>query len=376
MNLRKCYCQLSAFSLNHYLDVPQTEEARTEALELMSVKHNLVTPRNGEPVIAAIQDFITGSFLLSRKDLFLDRRQFTQICCYFADANMQIDIPPPTIWKPVRLWTGKQVFNVLMRPNKESKIRVNVESKCHKWEEAKPSNYPFIANPANDLSPNDGWLVIVNSEIMCGVMDKATVGSGKKKSIFGVIMRDYGPHEAAAAMNRLAKLCARWLGVCTSSRSVLLSFDTLLSANFGFSLGINDVIPGPELSAKKDDLVEKAYADCLDAIALAKKGKLENKPGCDQEQTLEAHISRLLSDVREKVGQICMKELSRQNAPLIMATCGSKGDAPRFGFVSCLDLPCRFRYQCIADGGLCRAANYCRASCSGWVPGPLLTALS
>ncbi|KAF8211700.1 hypothetical protein K438DRAFT_1807744 [Mycena galopus ATCC 62051] len=289
------------------LHVPQTEEARTEALELMSVKHNLVTPRNGEPVIAAIQDFITGSFLLSRKDLFLDRRQFTQICCYFADANMQIDIPPPTIWKPVRLWTGKQVFNVLMRPNKQSKIMVNVESKCHKWEEAKAANYPGIKNIANDLSPNDGWLVIVNSEIMCGVMDKATVGSGKKKSIFGVIMRDYGPHEAAAAMNRLAKLCARWL------------------ANFGFSLGINDVMPGRELLEKKEGLVEKAYADCEDAIQLAKKGKLENKPGCDQEQTLEAHISRLLSDVREKVGQICMKELSRANAPLIMATCGSKG---------------------------------------------------
>jgi len=47
---------------------------------------------------------------------------------------------------------------------------------------------------------------------MCGVMDKATVGSGKKRSIFGIILRDYGPHEAAAAMNRLAKLCARYLG--------------------------------------------------------------------------------------------------------------------------------------------------------------------
>ncbi|KAF8876261.1 hypothetical protein BD779DRAFT_1560988 [Infundibulicybe gibba] len=289
------------------LHVPQTEEARTEALELMSVKHNLVTPRNGEPVIAAIQDFITASFLLSRKDQFLDRRQFTQICCYFADANLQIDIPPPTIWKPVRLWTGKQVFNVLMRPNKSSKIFVNVESKCHKWEEAKPENYSPRMTPAPDLSPNDGWLVIVNSEIMCGVMDKATVGSGKKKSIFGVIMRDYGPHEAASAMNRLAKLCARWL------------------ANYGFSLGINDVIPGPELTKKKDILVEKAYADCLDLIAQAKKGKLENKPGCDQEQTLEALISSVLSKVREQVGQICMKELSRQNAPLIMATCGSKG---------------------------------------------------
>jgi len=204
------WCAL--FILIALSDVPQTEEARTEALELMSVKHNLVTPRNGEPVIAAIQDFITASFLLSRKDVFFDRRQFTQICCYFADANIQVDIPPPAILKPARLWTGKQIFNVLMRPNKASRILVNVESKCHKWEEASGKNYPWMAKPQPDLSPNDGWLVIVNSEIMCGVMDKATVGSGKKKSIFGVIMRDYGPHEAAAAMNRLAKLCARWLG--------------------------------------------------------------------------------------------------------------------------------------------------------------------
>lgn len=194
------------------LDVPQTEEARTEALELMSVKHNMVTPRNGEPVIAAIQDFITASYLLSRRDQFFDRKQFTQICSYFADANLQIDIPPPTIWKPVRLWTGKQIFNVLIRPNKQSKVLVNVESKCNKEEKPDRSHYPPYMDPVPDLSPNDGWLVIVNSEIMCGVMDKATVGGGKKKSVFGIIMRDYGPHEAASAMNRLAKLCARWLG--------------------------------------------------------------------------------------------------------------------------------------------------------------------
>ncbi|KAH9999782.1 beta and beta-prime subunits of DNA dependent RNA-polymerase [Russula vinacea] len=289
------------------LHVPQTEEARTEALELMSVKHNMVTPRNGEPVIAAIQDFITASYLLSRRDQFFDRRQFTQICSYFADANLQIDIPPPTIWKPVRLWTGKQIFNVLIRPNKQSKVLINVESKCNKEEKPDKKNYSPHMDPLPDLSPNDGWLVIVNSEIMCGVMDKATVGAGKKKSVFGIIMRDYGPHEAAAAMNRLAKLCARWL------------------ANFGFSLGINDVIPGPILSNKKDTLVEAAYAKCQDLIALAKKGKLENKPGCDQEQTLEALISSELSKVRDEVGEICMKELSRHNAPLIMATCGSKG---------------------------------------------------
>ncbi|OXC63271.1 hypothetical protein AYX13_06809 [Cryptococcus neoformans] len=284
------------------LHVPQTEEARTEALELMSVKKNLVTPRNGEPIIAAIQDFITAAYLLSRRDRFYDRQQFTQIASYLGDANLKIEMPPPTIWKPVRLWTGKQIFNLLMRPNKESKVLVNLEAKCRTLvDPAKEDRFP------PDMSPNDGYLVIQNSEIMCGVFDKNTVGDGKKNSVFGVILRDYGPEEAAQAMNRLAKIAARWL------------------ANIGFSLGINDVIPGPILHASKDARVEKAYDECDVFIDLAKKGKLENAPGCDQEATLESKISKTLSDVREAVGKICMQELSRHNAPLIMATCGSKG---------------------------------------------------
>ena len=112
------------------------------------------------------------------------------------------------------------------------------------------------------------------------------------------------------------------------SFSVILRRLTSRVANFGFSLGINDVIPGPELSRKKDSMVQRAYAECDDLIARAKKGLLENKPGCDQEQTLEAMISSVLSNVRDKVGEICMRELSRHNAPLIMATSGSKGAQP------------------------------------------------
>lgn len=45
------------------------QEARAEAEALMGVKANLATPRSGEPLIAAIQDFITGAYLLSHKDV-------------------------------------------------------------------------------------------------------------------------------------------------------------------------------------------------------------------------------------------------------------------------------------------------------------------
>ncbi|KAF9083486.1 hypothetical protein BGX23_011391 [Mortierella sp. AD031] len=281
------------------LHVPQTEEARTEAIELMGVKNNLVTPRNGTPLIAAIQDFITASYLITQKDLFYDRAQFVQICSYLGDAEMKIDIPPPAIWKPAQRWTGKQIISVLLKPTKDSKVLVNLE--------AKTRSYDKVKRPIMDMCRNDGYLVIYNSEIMCGVLDKSIVGDGNKSSLFYIVMRDYGSIEAAKCMNRLAKLCARWLGTV------------------GFSIGINDVQPGEILASKKDELVRNAYAHCDDLIHRSLNGQLENQAGCDVEQTLEALISGELSQVRDKVGDICLTELNKYNSPLIMATCGSKG---------------------------------------------------
>ncbi|KAI7830730.1 hypothetical protein BC939DRAFT_392603 [Gamsiella multidivaricata] len=281
------------------LHVPQTEEARTEAIELMGVKNNLVTPRNGTPLIAAIQDFITASYLITQKDLFYDRSQFVQICSYLGDAELKIEIPPPAILKPAQRWTGKQIISVLLKPNKDSKVLVNLE--------AKTRSYDKVKRPIMDMCRNDGYLVIYNSEIMCGVLDKSIVGDGNKSSLFYIVMRDYGSIEAANCMNRLAKLCARWLGTV------------------GFSIGINDVQPGHILASKKDELVQNAYAHCDDLIYRSLHGQLENQPGCDIEQTLEALISGELSQVRDKVGDICLTELNKYNSPLIMATCGSKG---------------------------------------------------
>ncbi|KAF2475560.1 DNA-directed RNA polymerase III subunit RPC1 [Lindgomyces ingoldianus] len=291
------------------LHVPQTEEARTEAIELMGVKYNLATPKNGTPIIAAIQDFITAAYLLSSKNNFYDRRTFCQICSYMFNGDsvvdpdtgdrLNIDLPPPAVVKPERLWTGKQVFNVLMRPNMKSKVLVNLEAAGKQF---KPT-----AGQAPDLDENDSYLVIRNSEVMCGVMDKATVGDGKKDSVFYVMMRDFGPDHAVQGMNRLAKLSARWL------------------TNNGFSIGISDVTPGDVLVRKKQALIEEAYAKCDKLIKDFKENKLQRDAGCDEEQTMENKIGGILSGVRQAAGDICFEELSKWNAPLIMAKCGSKG---------------------------------------------------
>ncbi len=282
------------------LHVPQTEEARAEAINLMGVKNNLLTPKLGEPIIAATQDFITGLYLVLHKDSFFDRATLVQLLCMMLDADTQFDLPPPAICKPVMLWTGKQVFSLLIRPNRRLKVVINVDAKCKTYQPP-PRGQPM------EMLPNDGYVVIRGLQILSGVMDKLMLGDGKKHSVFYTILRDYGPDEAALAMNRMAKLCARYLG------------------NRGFLIGINDVTPGDELKRKKELMVEQAYTKCDELIDLYNRGKLETQPGCDEEQTLEAKIGGLLLKVREEVGDVCISELDLANAPLIMATCGLKG---------------------------------------------------
>ena len=176
------------------LHVPQTDEARTEAIALMGVKHNLTTPKNGELIIAPTQDFITGAFLLSSKDRFFDRKTFTYICMHMLEGKEHLDLPLPAIIAPRTLWTGKQIFNVLIRPNKGSRVLINLD--------AKGKSFTRDQGKCPDMDPNDGWLVVRNSEVMCGQMDKSTIGAGKKDSIFYVILRDYGSDEAVLAMSR------------------------------------------------------------------------------------------------------------------------------------------------------------------------------
>jgi DNA-directed RNA polymerase III subunit RPC1 len=157
------------------LHVPQTEEARAEALTLMATKHNLITPRNGEPVIAAIQDFITGffgplglyidiifffaaSYFLSRKDVFFDRSQFTQLCFYFSGGDYTIDLPPPTILKPIVLWTGKQIFDCWLKPNKNCHVLVNLKAQGRTKSGQKQGSRRFMC-------PRDSFAIIRNSEV-------------------------------------------------------------------------------------------------------------------------------------------------------------------------------------------------------------------
>lgn len=80
-------------------------------------------------------------------------------------------------------------------------------------------------------------VVIRNSELLAGSMDKSTLGSGSKNNIFYILLCDWGEDYAAKAMWRLARLASYFL------------------MNRGFSIGIGDVTPGQGLLRAKHELL-------------------------------------------------------------------------------------------------------------------------
>lgn len=175
------------------LHVPQTEEARAESLELMGVVNNICTPKDGTPIISATQDFLTGSYLITRKDSFFHRNEMTLFCCFMCDALDDFSLPPPAIMKPVQLWTGKQLFNLLMLPRKGAKsvmtgVDVLVNTELGESQYDKKSDADL--NRGRCMCPNDNYVTIRNSELLSGNVGKATLGDGNKNSLFYTLIRD------------------------------------------------------------------------------------------------------------------------------------------------------------------------------------------
>eukprot|EP00808_Paulinella_micropora_P027547 g67066.t1 len=260
--------------------VPQTQEARAEAVALMSVVRNLVTPRHGVPLVCAIQDFITTGFLLSRKEVFLTRDQFTQIVSFFDASETTIRMPPPAIIKPMRLWTGKQVFSLWFKPNNSPEhANVNLTIKAGNFEGSK-KYFPRGSDEEGppELCPRDGYVVIRNSELLCGNLCKKSLG-GSNKGLFYYLIRNFTSEHAALGMTRLAKL---------SSRLAKLSSRWIGSR--GFSIGIDDVMPSPRLLERKQQLISSTYRKCDGFIQQYKNKTLQSMAGNTDEETLEKLI--------------------------------------------------------------------------------------
>jgi len=272
------------------LHVPQSEESRAEALLLMRVQEQLISPRFGGPIIGALRDFITGAYLLTKDDTILSTQEFYN---YAMLGDYQGKLPEPKIKnKDGSFFTGKQLFSIFL-----------------------PSDFNFIMTSkwSKGTKKVEKDIVIKNGELVSGVIDKASIGAEEPESVLHRIAKDYGNEQAKKFLN-----------------SILIIIKQFIT-DYGFSYGYSDL----ELSEKDREAIlndiNETYDKVYDITDQLNKKTLSPMRGMTREETAEAVITHELAKARDRAGVTANSNLSDDNAGKIMATTGARGSALNVG---------------------------------------------
>lgn len=272
------------------LHVPQGEEARAEARTLMLVQEHILTPRYGGPIIGGIHDYITGAYLLTRKDAIFDKSQASQLLFL---ASYEGELPEPAILKPGPYWTGKQLVSVFLPEDLDYVGRAAVA--------------PPVGQCDGEYCDNDGYVLIKGGKLLLGVFDKQAIGAEKPETVLHEIVKEYGPDKGREIMDTMFKMFIAYLDM------------------HGLTMGIDTIEIPKEAIKDIEEVLKEAEKEVSDLIEKYRRGELEAMPGKTRRETLEDLIMNVLAEARTKAGEIASKYLGMTNHAVIMAKTGARG---------------------------------------------------
>ena len=80
------------------------------------------------------------------------------------------------VTQPIELWSGKQLFSVLLRPHASVRVYLNLMVKERNYTNKIIKKIEDKEIEVETMCPNDGFVYIRNSELICGQLGKATLG--------------------------------------------------------------------------------------------------------------------------------------------------------------------------------------------------------
>ncbi|SDG10334.1 DNA-directed RNA polymerase subunit A' [Halorientalis regularis] len=254
----------------------QNEEARAEARVLMRVQEQMLSPRFGENIIGAIQDHISGTYLLTNQNPHFNETQALDL----LRATRIDELPDSdgTDDAGNEYWTGRTVFSELL-PDE-----LTLE---------------FTSSAGDDVTIEDG-------QLLEGTIDEDAVGAFGGE-IVDTIAKVYSKTRARIFVNEVASL---------AMRSIM---------HFGFSIGIDDESISPEAEEQIDEAIGNAYDRVQELIETYERGELESLPGRTVDETLEMKIMQTLGKARDSAGDIAEDDFSDDNPAVVMAESGARG---------------------------------------------------
>src|SRR6056297_1549677 len=258
----------------------QNEEARAEARVLMRVQEQILSPRFGENIIGAIQDHISGTYLLTNENPQFNETQALDL----LRATRIDELPEPDgeDENGTPYWTGRSLFSELL-PN--------------------DLNLEFTSSAGDTVVIEDGQMV-------SGTIDEDAVGAFGGE-VVDTIAKDYSKTRARILVNEISAL---------AMRSIM---------HFGFSIGIDDESIPRAAEEQINDAIDNAYDRVEELIETYDQGDLESLPGRTVDETLEMKIMQTLGKARDSAGDIAEEHFDDDNPAVIMAESGARGSIDR-----------------------------------------------
>jgi DNA-directed RNA polymerase subunit A' len=276
----------------------QNEEARAEARVLMRVQEQILSPKMGENIIGAIQDHVSGTYLLTHDDPEtggVPRFNETQALDLLR-ATAVDGLPDPDGEESVApeaqradgeaveaadgepYWTGRTIFSELLPGG------LDLE---------------FSSSAGDTVEIEDG-------QLLSGTVDEDAVGAFGGE-VVDRIVKKHGETRARVLINEVASL---------AMRSIM---------HFGFSIGIDDESIPEAAETQIDESIDNAYERIDELITTYEDDELESLPGRTVDETLEMKIMQTLGKARDSAGDIAEDHFAEDNPAVIMAESGARG---------------------------------------------------
>ncbi|MFB6116064.1 MAG: DNA-directed RNA polymerase subunit A', partial [Candidatus Nanosalina sp.] len=223
------------------LHVPQTEEARAEAEELMQVQEHIKSPKMGGPIVGMLQDYVSGLYLLTQPDKTISREKAFNL---ITDAGEhEKDLPEG------EEISGRDLVSIFIPDD--------------------------ISLTINEGEENE--VVIENGELVEGVLDEDALGDYGGE-IIQQLSIEYGSDKVAEFLNRVSRVGAIFL------------------TKRGFSIGLEDLEVPDEATKEIKDVIEDSLEDTEELLQEYEKGKMEAITGKTVEESREIRITKALNE--------------------------------------------------------------------------------
>jgi DNA-directed RNA polymerase II subunit RPB1 len=268
--------------------VPQSYEAATELEEIAAVPHQIITPKDGKPIIGVVQDTLVGSYRLTRPSVRISRREYMNLMMWnkkfgIPDSDGSV-LPAPAEGDT---YSGTQILSSLLPP-----INIDMNNKAQK----KVVIRQGVIQPSKDVDAKSGE----------GIIDKDIYASAGK-GIVHVTYNDYGPQETVSLLDSLQNTVEQFL------------------IYNGFSVGIGDLVADENTLKAMNEKISEKKKNVEELVLQVHLDLFDNNTGKSNQEEFEAKASKSLNDALGESGKIGQKSLTDENRLLAMIRSGSKG---------------------------------------------------